>query len=81
MLDKLLGNIFDKEKMVKDMIQSTLENVAEELGCKHDEFFIMIKPTKEDFDFKCHIYKGTPPVHVRQITIKEILGEDEESGG
>ncbi len=80
MLGNILGNIFDKEKMVKDMIQSTLEDVAEELGCKHDELFIMIKPTTAEFDFKCYIYKGLPPVCVRQITIKEILGDAESEG-
>ncbi len=81
MFGSILGNIFDKEKMVKDMIQSTLEDVAAELGCKHNELFLMIKPVAEDFDFKVYIYKGLPPVCVRQITIKEILGDSEESSG
>ncbi len=79
MFGNILGNIFDKEKMVQDMIQSTLEDVAIELGCKPNEFFLMIKPTTEEFDFKVHIYKGN--THVRQITIKEILGDSEESSG
>jgi len=75
----LLSGLFDKEGIVKATIESCLENVAEELGCKATELFIMIKPTNEEFHFKCWVYKtidGNPKL-VRQITLKEILGEEE----
>jgi hypothetical protein len=81
-LGDLLGGLFDKEKIVRETIQSALENVAEELGCGHKELFIMISPTNAEFDFKCYIYKvtpNTPPKLVREISLKEILGgEDDE---
>lgn len=82
----LLDGLFDKEGMVKATIESCLENIAEEFGCKATELFIMIKPTKDEFvdeegvdNFKCWVYKlvdGNPKC-VRQITLKEILGDDE----
>jgi hypothetical protein len=72
----LLDGLFDKEGMVKTTIESCLENVAEELNCKATELFVMIKPTNEDFEFKCWIYKveGSPKL-VREISLKEILGD------
>jgi hypothetical protein len=78
MLANMLGGFVDKEQITYDTIQSTLENVAEELGCSFKDFFIMIKPTNENFDMKFYIYKlenGTPKL-VREITLKEILGGD-----
>jgi hypothetical protein len=75
----LLGGLFDKEGMVKATIETCLENIAEELECKATELFIMIKPTDEEFNFKCWVYKmveGNPKV-IRQITLKEILGDNE----
>lgn len=71
----LLGGLFDKEKMVSETIKSSLEEVALELKCTHEELFIMIKPTNENMEFKCWVYKinDGDPKFVREITLKEIL--------
>ena len=76
----ILGNLFDKEQLVKDTIQSTLENVAQELECSYKELFIMIKPKNEEFDFDCYIYKiiDANPKKIRKIPLKEILGDKKE---
>lgn len=76
----ILGNLFDKEQLVKDTIQSTLENVAQELQCSYKELFIMIKPKNEEFDFDCYIYKivDANPKIIRKIPLKEILGDKKE---
>lgn len=76
----ILGNLFDKEQIVRDTIQSTLESVKEELNCSYKELFIMIKPYNDDFDFKCYIYKiiDANPKIVREISLKEILGDKKE---
>lgn len=79
MLDKIFGGLVDKEKITHDTIQTTLENVAEELNCDHSEFFIMIKPINETFTMKFYIYhqtKNNAPRFVREITLKEILGTE-----
>jgi hypothetical protein len=77
MLGNLLGGLIDTEQIVHDTIQSTLENVAEELNCTHKELFIMIKPIDESFTMKFYIYKiEQSPKLVREITLKEILGSD-----
>ena len=77
MLGNLLGGLIDTEKIVHDTIQSTLENVAEELNCTHKELFIMIKPIDESFTMKFYIYKiEQSPKLIREITLKEILGGD-----
>jgi hypothetical protein len=78
-----LDGIFDKEKLVRETIQACLQEVGIELGCTHKELFIMIKPTDEqlndEFDFKCWIYKiETAPKLIREISLKEILGDDDE---
>lgn len=75
----LLAGIFNKEQMVFDTIQDTLLSISEELGCKHTELFVMIKPENEKFDPKFHVYKleNNQPKYIRDISIKEILGEDE----
>lgn len=77
MFGELLGGLIDKEKATFDTIQATLETVAEELGCSYNEFFVMIKPIKEDFSMKFYIYKtenGSPKL-VREMTIKEVVGD------
>jgi len=76
----ILGNLFDKEQLVKDTIQSTLENVAQELECSYKELFIMIMPKNEEFDFDCYIYKiiDSNPKIIRKIPLKEILGDKKE---
>jgi hypothetical protein len=82
MFGNLLGNFFDKEAIVRETIQSTLEKVASELGCNHNELFIMIKPFNEEFDFKCYIYykpSDVPsPKLVREIPLSEILGDEKK---
>ena len=75
MFSDLMSGLVDKEQITYDTIQTTLEDVAEELGCNYKDFFIMIKPTNDDFDMKFFIYKlenGVPKM-VREITLKEIL--------
>ncbi len=75
MFSDLMGGLVDKEQITYDTIQTTLEDVAEELGCNYKDFFIMIKPTNDDFNMKFFIYKlenGVPKM-VREITLKEIL--------
>ena len=77
MLGNLLGGLIDTEQIVHNTIQSTLENVAEELNCTHKELFIMIKPIDESFTMKFYIYKiEQSPKLIREITLKEILGGD-----
>lgn len=92
MFGNILGSLFDKEKMVRETIQSALENVLEELNEKrnkeevkneynHDNLFIMIKPFNAELDFKCYIYlvaSGSAPKLVREISLNEILGGEEE---
>jgi hypothetical protein len=76
MFADLMGGLVDKEKITHDTIQNTLENVAEELGCSFNDFFIMIKPVNEDFDMKFYIYKmiNGVPNPIREISLKEVLG-------
>jgi len=72
-----LGGLVDKEEIVRETLQSTLQNVAKELGCDHKGLWIMIKPCDEEYDFKCYIYQvpeGKPPQFIREITLKEVLG-------
>ena len=76
MFGDLLGGLIDKERITHDTIQSTLEDVAEELGCNHNELFIMIKPIDETFTMKFYIYKiENTPKMIREITLKEILSK------
>jgi len=77
MLGSMLGGLIDTEKIVRDTIQTALENVAEELKCSHNELFIMIKPINAEFDMKFYVYKiEQSPKLIREITLKEILGGD-----
>lgn len=77
MLGSMLGGILNTEGIVRDTIQSTLENVAIELKCSHNELFIMIKPINAEFDMKFYVYKiEQSPKLIREITLKEILGGD-----
>lgn len=80
----MFGQLFDIEGRTRETIQSTLEDIAEELGCSKDDFIIAIKPIDGEFNFRCYIIKATsdfvksiPPAIVREITLKEILGQDE----
>lgn len=76
----LLDGFFDKEKLVTQTIESCLEEVAIELGCTHDQLFIMIKPVNDKFSFKCWVYKidGAEKKLIREISVKEILGDEDE---
>ena len=78
MFASLMGGLVDKEQITFNTIQATLENVAEELGCNYKDFFIMIKPTNENFEMKFYIYKmdNGAPKPVREITLKEILSSE-----
>lgn len=78
----LLDGLFDKEGMVSNTIENCLGEVANELECKPTELFIMIKPTTDNFsedgkNFKNWIYqmKDGKPTLVREISLKEILGD------
>lgn len=83
----LFGGLFDKEGMVKATIETCLETISAELGCKLTELFIMIKPTRDEFsedekeiNVKFWIYKieeGKPKL-VREISLSEILGDEDE---
>lgn len=78
----IFANLFDKEGMVSGTIENCLENLAEELGCKKTELFIMIKPTCDEFtdekdskNFKNWVYQiidGKPKL-IREISLAEIL--------
>ena len=72
----MLSALFNTEKITHDTIQSTLENVAKELGCSYEEFFIMIKPINKEFDMKFYIFKQEEklPVFIRKISLEEIIG-------
>ncbi len=76
MLENLISGLFDKEQMIYDKIQNALIDVADELKADHKDFFIMIRPTDEDFNHKFFICKYDEkgnPVKVRNMKIKEIL--------
>jgi hypothetical protein len=76
MFGNLMGGLINTEQITHDTIQSTLENVAEELKCSFKDFSIMIRPINADFEMKFYIFRteaGKPPVYVREIILKEIL--------
>jgi hypothetical protein len=76
----IFGGLFDKEGMVSNTIENCLENLSEELGCNKTDLFIMIKPTKNEFEeestnFKNWVYQlvdGKPKL-IREVGLKEIL--------
>jgi hypothetical protein len=75
-LNNIMGGLIDKEQITHDTIQTTLENIAEELNCDFKDFFVMIKPTNDEFDMRFYIYQTIEgkPVFQREISLKEILG-------
>lgn len=79
MIGSLIGGLIDKEKIIREYIENTIEDVAEELGVPPEEVFIMIKPTaKNDNSFQVHLYQlkpGSAPVHVRQMALKEFVDD------
>ena len=77
MFGNMLGGLINTEQIVRDTIQTALENVAEELQCSHNELFIMIKPIDEEFNMKFYVYKiEQSPKLIREIALSEILGGD-----
>lgn len=74
-----LGSLIDKEKIIREYLENTIEDVSEELGVKPSEIFIMIKPTtKEDNSFDVHLYRlieNAPPQYVRMMSLKEFVDE------
>jgi len=77
MLGSMLGGLLNTEQIVRDTIQTALENVAEELQCSHNELFIMIKPVDAEFNMKFYVYKiEQSPKLIREIALSEILGGD-----
>lgn len=77
MFQEILGGLMNKEQAVYDAIQETMLDISQELKCSPSEFIIAIKATDEKFNFKLHIMRATPEgnVWVREITIKEVIGE------
>lgn len=76
MFASMLGGLLDKEQMIYDTIQSSLETVAEELNCTPKDFFIMIRPSDDEYNFKLFICKYDEqgnPCKVREMLLKEIL--------
>lgn len=83
MIANFMGNLMDKEKATIDTIKMAMQEVAEETGLNHREFGFFIQPKTKDFDFKIYIVKINPTTGaigaiVREITVKEIVGEAEE---
>ena len=77
MFGNMLGGLINTEQIVRDTIQTALENVAKELQCSHNELFIMIKPVDEEFNMKFYVYKiEQSPKLIREIALSEILGGD-----
>lgn len=80
----MFGGLFNKEEMVKDTINDLLKDLKEELGCSDDGLFVMIKPIKDEKGeaqprFMLYsLASGPSPKYIRDLTIKEVLGEEEE---
>ena len=86
LLDSVLGSVVDIPQQAKDKIQSALDKFAEELKCSHKDLFIMIKPSDEEFNFKCYLYcrvNGKMEIvknengKDREVSIEEILNAEE----
>jgi hypothetical protein len=77
MLGNLLGSLIDKEQITHDTIQTTLENLSEELNCTHKDLFIMIKPVDDTFTMRFWVYKleEKGPKLIREIPLSEVLGD------
>lgn len=78
MLGEMLSGLINKEESTRVTVKHALEDVAEELGCSWKDFFITIMPIDEKFNQKYFICKydekGNPRM-IREISLKEILGE------
>ncbi len=78
MISSVLGSLMNKEQAIQDTIQDALEKVAAELNCSYKDLFLMIRPIDSEFNhsyFVCKYNENGMPVKVREISIKEILGE------
>ena len=79
MLENLLGGLVDKKKIIKEYLENAIEDTAEELNIKPNELFIMIKPIKNDTnEFKVYLYKTDGQVYVREMALKEFVGETDD---
>jgi len=78
MLGELLGGLVDKQKIIKEYLENAIEDTAEELNISPNELFIMIKPIKtETNEFKVYLYKADGPTYIREMALKEFVGETE----
>ena len=77
MLGNLLGGLINTEQIVHDTIQTTLENLSEEMNCEYKDLFIMIKPVDDTFTMKFWVYKleEKGPKLIREIPLSEVLGQ------
>jgi hypothetical protein len=73
----------DVSSIVRTTIESSLQDIAEELNCSHKELFIKIVPKNENFEPEFHVYRTKPYDDItktpallfkRKIELKEILG-------
>jgi hypothetical protein len=80
MFGNLLGSLIDKEKIIRDYLENTIEDVAEELNCTPDQVFIMIKPVSSSTNsFKVYLYslsQGGAPKMVREMELKEFVSHE-----
>lgn len=78
MFGNLLGGLIDKDKMVSDTIQGSLQDIAEDNNFNHTQFCVMIKPVDDKMNFGLFLCPfssengvGKP---IRTIPLSEILG-------
>jgi hypothetical protein len=75
----LLGGLVDTEKIIKEYIEGTIEDVSAELNIKPDQLFLMIKPiAATSHDFKVYLYdlsKGNPTM-VREMKLSEFVNNE-----
>ena len=75
----MFGSLFNTEKIVNDTIKNSLEEIAIELESDYKDFFVMIKPIDDKFNMKFYVYKideNKSPKFIREISLKEILGQE-----
>jgi hypothetical protein len=77
-VSSLMGGM-DKESITTNTIQDTLEKLSIELNAPCKDFFITIQGIDDKFNFKCDIFQliNGKHVHIRKITIAEIVGKEE----
>lgn len=78
----MLGGLVDKQKLIRDYLENTIEDVSEELKVKPCDLFIMIKPKEvNDNTFKVLLYlskENSPPKFVRAMSVAEFVDEQNE---